>query len=36
MLLREKGLDPGDNAYTVGQAVERLLPLLKKGGAPHA
>lgn len=36
MLLREKGLDPGENAYTVGQAVERLLPLLKKGGAPHA
>lgn len=36
MLLREKGLDPGDNAYTVEQAVEQLLPLLKKGGAPHA
>ncbi len=36
MLLREKGLDPGDNAYTVEQAVGQLLPLLKKGGAPHA
>lgn len=35
MLLREKGLDPGDNVYTVDQAAERLLPLLK-GGNAHA
>jgi energy-coupling factor transport system ATP-binding protein len=36
MLLRARGLDVGDNVYTVEQAVARLLPLLQKGGAPHA
>ena len=33
--LRERGLAVGENAYTVEQAVKRLLPLMK-GGAPHA
>ncbi len=33
MKLRARGYDIGDNAYTVAQAVRRLLPLLK-GGAP--
>ncbi len=33
MKLRARGYDIGDNAYTVEQAVRRLLPLLK-GGAP--
>ena len=31
MLLRQKGFDVGDNVYTVEQAKERLLPLLKGG-----
>ena len=31
MELRKRGLDVGDNVYTVAQAVERLLPLLKGG-----
>lgn len=35
MLLRAKGYDVGDNVYTVKQACDRLLPLLK-GGAHHA
>lgn len=35
MLLRERGIDVGDNVYTVEQARDRLLPLLK-GGAFHA
>ena len=35
MKLRERGFAVGDNAYTVEQAVGRLLPLLK-GGAPYA
>lgn len=34
--LREMGYHVGDNAYTVEQAVDRLLPLLKKGGGPVA
>ncbi len=33
MGLRERGFDVGGNAYTVEQAVRRLLPLLGKGGA---
>ena len=32
--LREKGYPVGDNVYTVGQAEQRLLPLLKGGSAP--
>lgn len=32
MKLRARGYDIGDNAYTVEQAVRRLLPLLKGGG----
>lgn len=32
MGLREKGLPVGNNAYTVEQAVEALLPHLRKGG----
>ncbi|MDD4413701.1 MAG: energy-coupling factor transporter ATPase [Oscillospiraceae bacterium] len=32
MRLREQGFDVGENAYTVKQAFDRLLPLLKKGG----
>ena len=35
MLLKEKGYAVGDNVYTVEQAVQRLLPLLK-GGVHHA
>ena len=35
MLLREKGIDVGENVYTVEQAAKRLLPLLK-GGESHA
>lgn len=31
MALREKGYDVGENVYTVEQAVERLLPLLRGG-----
>ncbi len=31
MELRKRGLDVGENVYTVAQAVERLLPLLKGG-----
>lgn len=31
MKLRERGYDVGDNAYTVEQAVHRLLPMLKGG-----
>ncbi len=31
MKLRARGYDVGDNAYTVEQAVRRLLPLLKGG-----
>ena len=34
MRLREKGYPVGDNVYTVGQAEQRLLPLLKGGSAP--
>ena len=34
-LTKASGFAVGDNAYTVEQAVQRLLPLLK-GGAPHA
>ncbi len=33
MGLRERGLAVGENAYTVEQAVKRLLPLLKGGAA---
>ena len=33
MGLRERGFDVGGNAYTVEQAVRRLLPLLGKGGS---
>ena len=33
MGLRERGFDVGGNAYTVEQAVRRLLPLLGKGEA---
>ena len=33
MGLRERGFDVGGNAYTVEQALRRLLPLLRKGGA---
>ena len=33
MGLRERGFDVGGNAYTVEQALRRLLPLLGKGGA---
>lgn len=36
MQLRERGFDVGENAYTVEQAYDRLLPLLKKGGVHHA
>ena len=32
MILRARGYDVGDNVYTVEQARDRLLPLLKKGG----
>jgi len=32
MRLREQGFDVGENTYTVNQAFDRLLPLLKKGG----
>ena len=34
MRLRDKGYPVGDNVYTVGQAEQRLLPLLKGGSAP--
>ena len=34
MRLREKGYPVGDNVYTVGQAEQRLLPLLIGGSAP--
>lgn len=34
--LKERGFDLGQNAYTVKQAVDVLLPLLKKGGNHHA
>lgn len=33
MELRKRGLDVGENVYTVAQAAERLLPLLKGGDA---
>lgn len=33
-LLKAQGLDCGEELYTVDQAVELLLPLLKKGEAP--
>ena len=36
MLLRDKGCPVGENVYTVAQAAERLLPLLKKGGGTDA
>ncbi|HIZ20316.1 MAG TPA: energy-coupling factor transporter ATPase [Firmicutes bacterium] len=36
MLLRDKGYPVGENVYTVQQAAERLLPLLKKGGGTDA
>lgn len=36
MGLRKKGFDVGPNAYTVKQAYDRLLPLLKKGGGANA
>ena len=36
MLLRDKGYPVGENVYTVQQAAERLLPLLKKGGGADA
>ena len=35
MDLRARGCSVGDNVYTVEQAAQRLLPLLK-GGADHA
>ena len=31
-----RGFEVGENAYTVKQAFERLLPLLRKGGAGGA
>ncbi len=34
MGLRARGFDIGDNAYTVEQAVARLLPFIKGGAAP--
>ena len=34
--LRRRGMDVGENVYTVEQAVERLLPILKKGGGADA
>ena len=36
MELRRRGMDVGENVYTVEQAVERLLPILKKGGGANA
>lgn len=36
MELRRRGMDVGENVYTVEQAVERLLPILKKGGGADA
>ncbi len=36
MGLRSRGFDVGGNAYTVEQAVSRLLPLLPKGGNADA
>ncbi|HJD22741.1 MAG TPA: energy-coupling factor transporter ATPase [Firmicutes bacterium] len=36
MLLRDKGYPVGENVYTVQQAAERLLPLLRKGGGANA
>lgn len=36
MQLRARGFEVGENAYTVKQAFERLLPLLRKGGAGGA
>lgn len=36
MQLRARGFEVGENAYTVRQAFERLLPLLRKGGAGGA
>lgn len=36
MGLRSRGFDVGGNAYTVEQAVSRLLPLLSKGGNADA
>ncbi len=36
MSLRKKGFNVGPNAYTVKQAYDRLLPLLKKGGSANA
>ena len=36
MELRNQGINVGDNVYTVEQAVQRLLPLLLKGGKAHA
>jgi energy-coupling factor transport system ATP-binding protein len=35
MLLRKQGYAVGDNVYTVEQAMDRLLPLMKRG-MPHA
>ncbi|MBQ3069196.1 MAG: energy-coupling factor transporter ATPase [Clostridia bacterium] len=34
MALRRRGYDVGDNVYTVEKAVERLMPLLKRGCRP--
>jgi energy-coupling factor transport system ATP-binding protein len=36
MQLRGLGFNVGENAYTVNQACDRLLPLLKKGGGDNA
>ncbi|MDD3692948.1 MAG: energy-coupling factor transporter ATPase [Oscillospiraceae bacterium] len=36
MSLRKSGFNVGPNAYTVKQAYDRLLPLLKKGGGSNA
>lgn len=34
--LKARGFDLGQNAYTINQAVDALLPLLKKGGKQNA
>ena len=36
LTLKQRGVDLGDGVYTVEQARDRLLPLLKKGGDAHA
>ncbi len=36
MQLRQQGYNVGGNAYTVEQARDRLLPLMKKGGVHRA